>query len=147
MDEAEVIERMALVADDQAAEVAQPGEESLHLPAAFVPAQRPAILRLGAFPAAPVRRDHLDPQLQERLVERVGIVGAVADEPSGQVGYEAGVEGSGDEGDLVRRSRGGTCGERKASAVCHCHELRTLAPLGRSHAAAPFFATTKVPSM
>ena len=49
--------------------------------------------------------------------------------------------------DLVRRSRGGTSGERKTKTVCHCHELRTFAPLGRSHTSAPFFATMNVPSM
>jgi hypothetical protein len=38
-------------------------------------------------------------------------------------------------------------GDRNTSAVCHCHELRTLAPLGFSHGAAPFLAPTKVPSI
>jgi hypothetical protein len=47
----------------------------------------------------------------------------------------------------MRRSTGHVDGDRKTSAVCHCHELRTLAPLGRTHAEPPFFATTKVPSM
>lgn len=32
-------------------------------------------------------------------------------------------------------------------AVCHCHDLRTFAPLGFSHPLAPFLAMTKVPSM
>jgi hypothetical protein len=36
-------------------------------------------------------------------------------------------------------------GDRKTSAVCHCHELRTLAPLGLSHFCAPFLATTNMP--
>jgi hypothetical protein len=147
LDEAEVVERVALVAHDQAPEVAQPGEEALDLPATSEAAQRTAILRLGACAAAPVRRDHLDAQRHERLVEWVGVVGTIADEPLGQVGYEAGIEGGGDEGDFVRRSRGSTRGERKTSAVCHCHELRTFAPLGRSHTPAPFFATMNVPSM
>ncbi len=35
----------------------------------------------------------------------------------------------------------------KTSAVCHCHELRTLAPLGLADASAPFFVATKVASM
>ena len=65
MDEAEVVERMALVADDQAAEVAQPGEEPLDLPAAPVAAQRAAILGLGPLAVAPMRRDHLDAQLRQ----------------------------------------------------------------------------------
>lgn len=38
MDKAEVIERVPLIAHDQAAEVAEPGEEPLHLPAALVAA-------------------------------------------------------------------------------------------------------------
>jgi hypothetical protein len=47
----------------------------------------------------------------------------------------------------VRRSRGGTRGERKTKTVCHGHELRTFAPLSFPHASAPFLATTKVPSI
>ena len=35
---------------------------------------------LRTFPAAPVRRDHLDTQFQERFVEWIGVVGAVPDE-------------------------------------------------------------------
>jgi hypothetical protein len=38
-------------------------------------------------------------------------------------------------------------GDRNTSAVCHCHELRTFAPLGLAHGAAPFLAPTKVPSI
>ncbi len=36
--------------------------------------------------------------------------------------------------------------DRNTSAVCHCHELRTFAPLGLAHSSAPFFADTKVAS-
>jgi hypothetical protein len=38
-------------------------------------------------------------------------------------------------------------GDRKTIAVCHRHELRTLAPLGLSHSEPPFLATTNVPSI
>ncbi len=91
--------------------------------------------------------DHLNAQLQERRVQGVSILGTIADHSVGEVMDEAGVKRGRDKGNLMRRSRGGTRGERKTSAVCHCHELRTFAPLGLSHASAPFFATTKVPSM
>jgi len=47
----------------------------------------------------------------------------------------------------MRRSRRCVDGERKTSAIRHCHELATFAALGLSHSRAPFFATTKVPSM
>jgi hypothetical protein len=122
-DKAEIVERMALVANDEAPEVAQPGTEPLDAPAAPKAPQWTAVLGLGAFPAAPMRRDHLDAQVQERLVERIGVVGAVANEAQGQGVYETGVERGRrgrDEGNLVRRSRSGTRGERKTKTVCHC---------------------------
>ena len=53
MDEAEVIERVALVADDQPTEVAQPGEEPLDLPTATEAAERPSI-RVSRRAFAPV---------------------------------------------------------------------------------------------
>jgi hypothetical protein len=52
-----------------------------------------------------------------------------------------------DKPDFMRRSILRVDGERKTRAVCHCHELRTLAPLGLSHFAAPFFAVMNVPSI
>jgi hypothetical protein len=59
-DEAEVVERMALVADHEAAKVAQPGEEPFHLPVALVAAQLSAILGFGSLAVAAMRSDHLD---------------------------------------------------------------------------------------
>ena len=75
------------------------------------------------------------------------IVTFVPDQPARELVDEAGIEGRSDEGNLARRSRGCTRGERKTKTVCHCHKLRTFAPLGWSHTSAPFLATTKVPSM
>ncbi len=132
LNEAQVVERVPLVAHHQAPEVAQPGEEPLHLPTALVAAQGAAILGLGLLTVAPVGCDHLDAQLSQRRIQRVGVVGAVADQASGEVRDEARVEGGRDEADLVRRSRGGTCGERKTSAVCHCPAMpMSFVPLPR----------------
>jgi hypothetical protein len=39
----------------------------------------------------------------------------------------------------MRRSRRRVDGDRKTSRVCHCHELRTLAPLGLSDFAPLFW--------
>jgi hypothetical protein len=47
----------------------------------------------------------------------------------------------------MRASTGHVHRDRKTKAVCHCHELRTFAPLGLSHVEAPFFARINVPSM
>jgi hypothetical protein len=53
----------------------------------------------------------------------------------------------GHKGDFMRRSTCNVNGERKTKAVCHGHDLRTLAPLGLSHTTPAVFATTKVPLM
>ena len=150
MDEAEVIERVALIAHDQTSEIAEPCPEPFDLPAATLAAQRTSILRLGTDAPAAMGSDHLDAPPRQGPIESIRIIGAITNQALGQGADEAGVEGGGDEGNFMRRSRGGTDGERKTKAVCqsrHCHELRTFAPLGRSHAAAPFFATINVPSM
>jgi hypothetical protein len=47
----------------------------------------------------------------------------------------------------MRRSILCVNGERKTSAVCHCHSRRTFAAPGLSDFAAPFLATTNVPSI
>ena len=65
MDEAEVVERIALVADDESAEVAEPGEEALDFPASAIAPERAAILRLGTRAVAAMRCDHLDPKLRQ----------------------------------------------------------------------------------
>ena len=57
MDKAQIIERMALVADDQPSEVAQPGKEALNLPAAAIASERTTGQRrgFGGRPGAPPR--------------------------------------------------------------------------------------------
>jgi hypothetical protein len=60
LNKAEVIEGLALVAHDEAAEIAQPSEEPLDLPTTFVATERSAVLRLGFLPIASMRRNYLD---------------------------------------------------------------------------------------
>ncbi len=83
--------------------------------------------------------DQFDPLLLETGIERIAVVGAVADQSLGLVGEEAGFEGVFDERDFMRRSTCNAYGDRKTSAVCHCHELRTFAPLWFFPRIAPFF--------
>jgi hypothetical protein len=88
VDEAEEILDMVFPSGDEAAEVMHPREEPLHFPAPAVAAQLTAILTPA--PVAPVGRDHLDAVfLLERAVERVRVVGLVADEPGGKLVEEA----------------------------------------------------------
>src|SRR5690242_15386090 len=113
MNEAQIIEGIALIADHEPPEIAQPGEEPFDLPAAAIPAERAAVLRFGAHASTAMWRDHLHPELGQCPIKAVGIIGAISNESPGQLVYKAGVEGGRDKGDLVRRSRGGTDGERK----------------------------------
>jgi hypothetical protein len=106
LNEVKVVQSVALVAYDESTDGAQPGKEPLYLPTTLVATQRSAILRLGPLPVAAMRRDHRDSELGQRCVESISVIGAIADEASGEVGDEARVEGGSDEPTLVRRSRG-----------------------------------------
>lgn len=53
-------------ANDEPAEVVQPGERSLDLPALAVASQRPAVLRGGALAALAMGADQLDPRAASR---------------------------------------------------------------------------------
>ena len=102
---------MAFPAGDQAAEVVQPGEEPLHLPASFVPAQRPAILSFA--PPPPVGRDQLDVVfVPEVLVEPVRVVSLVADQPRRELLEEASGKNLLHKQTLGRRSALDRDGER-----------------------------------
>ena len=60
MDEAEEVVGVAFVTDEQAAGVAEPGKEPLDLPAASVPAELAAVLRLELATVAAMGSDHLN---------------------------------------------------------------------------------------
>jgi SAM-dependent methyltransferase len=81
------------------------------------------------------------------FVQRVAVICFIADYPARSLFAEAFTHGALDEFDFVRRSTRRVNGKRKTKAVCHCHELRTLTPLGLADTEPPFLAETKVPSM
>lgn len=125
----------------------EPGEEALYLPAALVSTERAEILG-KALAIRSIGRNQLDPPLRrEPRVERVAVVGLVADKALGELGEEAAIEGSFDERDFMRRSTFDADGERKTRAVCNGHDFGPLATLRFSDAAPPFLALTNVPSM
>ena len=130
MHEPEVVLVMEVEARRNPAELLEPREQPLDLPAAPVAAQRPAVLRRRFLPVRPVRRDQLDALGSEFHVERVGVVSLVAYEPLGPPGGKALKESLSDKGDFMRRSRLRVDREWKTSSVCHCHELRAFTALG-----------------
>ena len=147
MYEGEEVFDVIFVAGHQAAEVVQPSEQSLDFPSMSVPAQRSTVLSRLSDAIVLVRRDHGNTMRLKLCIQPVAVVGAVADQSLGSGCNKALLKGSFDKGDFMRRSRRCVNGDRYTSAICHCHELRTLAPLGFSHCAAPFLAPTKGPSM
>jgi hypothetical protein len=125
----------------------QPGEQAFDLPPAAIAPQGATILGRRALPVTTMRGNQLDALGRECLIEWIAVVGAIPDKSSGPSHGAGASEGSLDKGDFMWRSSSRVHGEWKTRSVCHNHELRTFAPLGRSHVGAPFFATTKVPSM
>jgi hypothetical protein len=101
LDHAEEVLGVILPASHGAAEVLEPHEEALDLPAPAGATQRAPVL--GARTAAPMRGDHLDAVRREQgVVEAVAVVAAVADQSFGKVREEARVERGGDEVRLIR---------------------------------------------
>jgi hypothetical protein len=139
---------VSLVSSDEPAEVVEPGEEPLDLPAPPVASEGTAVLGRGPRAVPPVGRDQLDASLfPEPLGQGIAVVGLVSDQAVGGHGEEAVVDRLFCERDLSWRSTRDPGGDRKASAVCNCHDLGPLPALGLSDGRAPFLAPEKVPSM
>src|SRR5438128_6818266 len=138
---------LIFITHNQTAKVLQPREQPLDFPSSPVAPQWSAVLCDGFLPVPLVRRDHFNTCLSQGLIKRVRVIRLVTNQSSGLLTDKALSESAFDKGDFMRRSRACVDGERKTRAVCHCHELRTLAPLGLSHVEAPFLAVTNVPSI
>lgn len=72
---------MALIANVQSAEVAQPGKKPFDFPAPLVAAQRAPILGFGTFASPAMWRDEFDAPLSKIAVHRVGIIGTIPHQP------------------------------------------------------------------
>ena len=139
---------MVFPANDHATKIMKPGEQALNFPAATVATQHTAIL--GDFPAAcgMVRRNQLDAEAFANLrIQRIAVVGAVANQAFGSFRKEAPLEGGFDEFCFMRRSAGHVHGERKTMAVADRHDFAAFAAASRADSRAPFFAELKVASM
>jgi hypothetical protein len=124
-----------------------PGEQAFNTPSLTVATQSSAVLRFGFRSVESVRSNYFDTILLKFAIERIRVIRSITNESLGSSLKEATLESLSNKGDFMRRSRRKVYGERKTRAVCHCHELSSLAPLGFSDTGAPFFATTKVASM
>lgn len=148
LDHAEEIDLMIFPTADQSAEVVQPGKEALDFPATAVTTQSAAVLSILPATIALVRRNESDPVLlPEASVERIAVVGAIADHSLGFGSREALLQGAFDERGFMRRSAGDAAGERKTMAVCDRHDFTAFSAASRADSRAPFFAELKLASM
>ena len=138
---------MIFVSSHQSSEILQPREQPFDSPASRITTQTATVLSGRSDAITSMRCDHFNVLLCERFIQRIAIVGQVTNQALRFILNKALLQGSFDKGDFMRRSTLCVNGERNTSAVCHCHELRTLAALSFADGAAPFLAPTKVPSM
>src|SRR5215217_1251542 len=127
--------------------VLQPGKQAFDFPTSFISAQDTAILGGRFLAVGFVWRNHLNSLLLQTLIERIAIIGSITDQSFRFFFGESLFQGFFHQLHFMWRSTSNGYGERKTSAICHCHELCTFAPLGFSHPSAPFLAITKLPSM
>jgi hypothetical protein len=138
---------MTLVAHWQSPEVAQPSKQTLNFPATSVATQFATVLGLCFASVSAMWGNQLNALLRQSLVQWVAVIGSVTDQALRFLSDEGALQRRLNQGYFMRASTCDAYGERKTSAVCHCHDLRTFAPLGLSHPWPPFLATTKVPSI
>ena len=119
---------MILPSDNEAAEVVEPGEKPLNLPTSFVSAEGSPVLRFSD-PVATIGRDHFNSvMLIERLIERIAVVGLVADEPVRVARYPEAIESVFDQSHFSRRSAFCPSGDRKTITGDDNHDLGFLSP-------------------
>jgi len=142
-----------LVADQQSAELTEPGIGSLHDPTSLIAAQFAPIFVSPMRVVLSVRRDQFDATLLQALPQRVGVVAAVGDYTLGLLPWPSLRARDMDFGERGFRKRNfcrrGTFqpnSQRKTLTVDQYHPLCALAPLGFADGKAPFFAGAKLPS-
>ena len=147
MGKGQEILNMVFIAHNKTSEIMHPGKQSFNMPPSAIASQNAAILGGWLLSVLTMRGDKLDALGSKHLIQGITVVGPISDQSERLLIDKAFFESIPDKGDFMRRSRRSVQGDRKTRAICHCHELRTLAPLGLSDTEAPFFATTKVASI
>jgi len=145
--ESEIVLGAVFVADDQPAEVVQPGKEAFDLPSFAVAAQAATVVERRFASTTSVRRqqDHLP--IQQDLAQRVAVVGFVANQTQWHFLDQRALQGRFHQRHFRGRSSLCVDGERKTMSISDCHDFDTLAALGFANRRAPFLAAEKLPSM
>lgn len=154
MEERLIASQIAVPADRQAAEVAQPSKRPFHFPASAIASQFATILCRWFFSAATVRTNQFNPTMTPTRTQRITIRSTIINQPFGLVfgtsrpparDLDLGQSGF-DERHFVGRRRVEVGCQRNSLAACHHHPLCTLAAFCFSDAGPPFLAGAKLPS-
>lgn len=132
---------------NQSPVVLQPSKQPLHFPPSPVAPQSTSILCGSFCSIVSMRSYHLDSLFCQLFIQRIAVIRLISYEMLRSLIGKTLIESFSDKRHFMRASRRRVDGDRNTRAICHCHELRTFAPLGLSHTSTPFFATIKVPSM
>src|ERR1700751_942938 len=110
---------VVLPASDNATIIMEPSKQTLDFPATTVPAQCAAVLGDGSAPVPAVRRNQLHLEMfAYALIQRIAVVGFIADQSLRDFAEEAALECGLDERGFIRRSADHVHGDRKTMAVC-----------------------------
>ena len=126
----------------------EPGKQAFDFPAAAVAAESAPVLGFGSSAVRFMGCDQLDAVLlAQTRIQRIAVVGAVADQASRKGCREALLDGGFDEFGFMGRSACNPHGDRKTTAVRDCHDLGPFAAARWTNCTAPFFALLKEASM
>jgi hypothetical protein len=147
MNKADVVFDLILIAHRNPAVAQQPAVQAFNLPSPLVTSQRPTVLRFRSGAIATMWSDHLDATLSQCSIQRVRVIRLVANQTFGFIRHKTGIKRGLNKLGFMRRSTRYVNGDRKARAVCNCHDLAPFATLGFADGSAPFLAGTNVPSI
>ena len=117
-------------ANDSATKIMQPSKQSFDFPTTAVATQDATVLGDGSAAVAAMRRDQFHVEmLAHALIQRIAVVGFIADQSLGRFVEESALERGFDEGGFIRRSADHVHGDRKTMAVCDAFAI--LLPLLR----------------
>src|ERR1700686_4003112 len=139
---------VVLPANDDATIIMEPSKQALDFPATTVAAQHAAVLCDGSAAVPAVRRDQFHAEMfAYPLIQRIAVVGFIADTSLRGFTEKSPLERGFDERSFIRRSADHVHGDRKTMAVCDCHDFAAFAAFCRADTRAPFFAELKLASM
>jgi hypothetical protein len=155
MEETSIGRGQPLIAHDEAAEMAEPGEGPFNDPPPPIPPQLTPILMGGPLMVAAGRDNRLDAAPGQAGTQRVAVIPSIGDQslrPFAGASWLArapngdGVERPFEEGDFRRGSRLQVCSQRSTRAIDQNHPLCALAAFRLADFGPPFLAGMKLPS-